>query len=123
MDKSKKMNRFKILLIPVLLVITGLAGCADFLDIVPDERPTEEDAFQTRFAAEDFLYSCYAPIPNLRNSVTSIDYITSDEALTAFEHENFAHFLLVNYTTSSPVIAYWKDLYTGKIQSGLFINY
>jgi len=122
MDKSKKMNRFKILLIPVLLVITGLAGCADFLDIVPDERPTEEDAFQDRFAAEDFLYSCYAPIPNLRNSVSSIDFMTSDEVVTAFEHETFAHFPRGNYTASSPVISYWNDLYRGIRQSWILIN-
>lgn len=117
------MKRLKTLLVPVLLIIgMGIAGCADFLDIVPDERPTEEDAFQDRFAAEDFLYSCYSPIPNLRNSVNSIDFMTSDEVVTAFEHETFAQFPRGNYTASSPVISYWNDLYRGIRQSWILIN-
>lgn len=117
------MNKLKILLVPALLLVsTALAGCTDFLDIVPDERPTEEDAFQDRFAAEDFLYSCYAPIPNLRNSINSIDFMTSDEVVTAFEHETFAHFPRGNYTASNPVISYWNDLYRGIRQSWILIN-
>lgn len=47
----------------LLLALTlGTPSCS-YLDIVPDERPTEEDAFKDKNAAERYLYSCYAFMP------------------------------------------------------------
>ena len=107
-----------------LLLLTGVfsSGCKKFLDIVPDERPTEKDAFKDVFAAENFLYSCYAPLPNPRSTTTSIDFLTSDEVVTAFEHETFAQFPKGNFTASNPVISYWSTLYKGIRQCYILID-
>lgn len=51
-----------------LLILMGITSC-DYLDVVPDERPTEEDAFKDKYAAERYLYSCYAFIPNERHTI------------------------------------------------------
>ena len=43
-----------------ILVLLALVFCCyscNYLDIVPDELPTEEDAFNDRYAAERYLYS------------------------------------------------------------------
>lgn len=96
-----------------LTILTLLLGSCSYLDIVPDERPTEKDAFKDRYAAERFLYSCYSFIPTLRDGTGSLDLFTADEVVTAFEHETFAGFPKGNYTASNPIISYWNTLFGG----------
>ncbi len=104
-----------------LALLTGLWSC-DYLDIVPDEVATEEDAFATRRAAEGFMYSCYSYIPNPRQGAGSLDWFTGDEVVTAFEHEVFAQFPKGNYTAANPVISYWNTLFSGIKQCYRLIN-
>ena len=54
----------------LIFLVAGISSC-DYLDIVPDERPTEEDAFKDKNAAERYLYSCYAFMPKEREVVQS----------------------------------------------------
>lgn len=48
-------------------VLTGLVftclSCGDYLDVVPDNIATIEDAFSLRANAENFLYTCYSYLP------------------------------------------------------------
>ncbi|PTN07723.1 RagB/SusD family nutrient uptake outer membrane protein [Mangrovibacterium marinum] len=114
------MNVFKQLI--ALVLVVAFAGCTDYLDVVPDERPTEADAFKNIYAAENFLYSCYSYIPNPRSGTGSIDFMTADEVVTAFEHETFANFPKGNFTASNPVISYWNTLFKGIRQCYLLID-
>lgn len=91
----------------------SLTSCQSFLDIVPDEREKEEDAFKDLEAAERYLYSCYSFMPTPNNSPESLDMMTGDEVYTAFEHENFAQFPQGNFTSVHPIISYWNSLYGG----------
>lgn len=106
----------------VIVIFSTVFSCENYLDIVPDERPTEEDAFRNPNAALGYLYSCYSYIPNQRSGTFSIDLMTADEIVTAFEHETFAKFPRGEYTASNPVISYWDDLYKGIRQCYIFIN-
>ena len=45
--------------ISLLGAITLMTAC-DFLDVVPDDAPTIEDAFKNRAAAEKALFTCYS---------------------------------------------------------------
>lgn len=108
-------------IITVFFVLVFFSGC-EFLDVVPDERPTEKDAFKNIYAAENFLYSCYSYIPNPRSGTSSLDFMTADEVVTAFEHETFANFPKGNYTASNPVISYWNTLFKGIRQCYLLID-
>ncbi|GHE23115.1 RagB/SusD family nutrient uptake outer membrane protein [Sphingobacterium griseoflavum] len=95
------------------MLIAAISACTNFLDIVPDERPIEADAFRDPNAARGMLYSCYAHIPNSRVGASSLDLRTADEITTSFEHAVFARFPRGNYSASDPVISYWNDLYRG----------
>lgn len=116
------MNRY----FKIILILTGVFffnSCGEnYLDIVPDERGTEEDAFKDPNAARGYLYSIYGYIPNQRSGTSSIDLMTSDETVTAFEHEVFAGFPRGEYTASSPVISYWNNLYKGIRQAYIFLD-
>ncbi|SHF25249.1 RagB/SusD family nutrient uptake outer membrane protein [Pedobacter caeni] len=111
-----------IILMIVALVMGTNTGCKKYLDVVPDERPTEKDIFRDVLAAEGFLYSCYAAIPSPRNTSGGIDLMTSDEIATPFEHESASQFPRGNYSASSPVISYWNNLYKGIRQCYMLIN-
>lgn len=110
---------FKILCAAIIAV--GLSAC-NFLDIVPDEKEKAGDAFEDVMAAERYLYSCYAFLPNPRAGASSLDFMTGDEVITAFEHETFASFPKGNYAASNTVISYWDTLFQGLRQCYIFLN-
>jgi hypothetical protein len=102
----------KLFLLPALALTLAAASC-DFLDVVPDERPTESDAFADNQAARRYLYSCYSYLPNPKDAANSLDLMTGDEVVTAFEHETFAKFCIGQFTSSNPVISYWNTFFQG----------
>ncbi|MDR1887320.1 MAG: RagB/SusD family nutrient uptake outer membrane protein [Prevotellaceae bacterium] len=107
-----------------IILLSGLmfAYSCNYLDVVPDEVPTESDAFKDRKAAERFLYSCYYYLPDPRQDVASIDLFTADEVVTPFEHETFANFPKGNYTSVNPVISYWNTLFQGIRQCYIMLD-
>ena len=103
------MKLINYLLLAVCLIT--VASC-NYLDIVPDEKATEEDAFKNPKTVLRYLYSCYSEIPQ-RHPSGSLDLLTGDEVVTPWEHENFGKFVQGTYTPSNPIINYWHDLYRG----------
>ena len=107
------MNRlYKLALLCGATLLLG-SSCSNFLDIVPDERPTEKDAYSDRNKGIDYLYSCYAYLPNPAGTTGSLDLLTGDEVITSFEHESFSSFPKGKYTASSPGISYWNNFFQG----------
>lgn len=112
----------KIYKVLLLITTTFLFSACNYLDVVPDEKAKEEDAFEDTSGAKRFLYSCYAHLPNPRSGDASLDFMTGDEVVTAFEHETFASFPKGNYSASTPVISYWDTLFQGLRQCYIFLN-
>ncbi len=53
-------------LITAAFLLTGATSCKkSFLDIVPDNVHTIENAFYNRTEAEKFLYTCYSYLPTM----------------------------------------------------------
>lgn len=104
------------------LICLSMSSCTDYLDIVPDEIPTDKDAFLDETAALRYIYSCYAYLPQPNNGPGSLDFMTGDEIITAFEHETFAAFPKGNYTASNPVISYWNTFFQGIRQCHIMLN-
>lgn len=105
------------------LLLSGAVytGC-DYLDIVPDERAEESDIWKDKDAALRMLYSCYSYMPKANAAAGSLDFMTGDEVVTAFEHETFANFPKGNFTASNPVISYWNTLYGGIRQAYILLK-
>lgn len=108
-------------LIFYISVIIIYSSC-DYLDVVPDEITTEKDAFADQYAARDFLYSCYGYLPQSNSAAGSLDLLTGDEVITAFEHETFAAFPKGNFTASNPVISYWDTFFQGLRQCYMLMD-
>lgn len=114
------MKNFKYIFV-LLMGLFSFSSC-DYLDIVPDERPTEEDAFEDISALQRYMYSCYGYLPLSNSGSGSLDLMTGDEVVTAFEHETFASFPKGNYTSATPVISYWNTIFSGIKQCYILIN-
>lgn len=46
-----------------VVVITGISSCKKYLDVVPDNISTIENAFKLRVEAEKYLFTCYSYMP------------------------------------------------------------
>jgi hypothetical protein len=55
---KKLLNSIKVFCVIGAMAI-GAVSC-DFLDIVPDDVPTIDHAFQDKAQAEKYLYTCYS---------------------------------------------------------------
>lgn len=63
----------------IIIMMTTIISCSDFLDVVPEGTATLESAFSMRRHTLRYLYTCYSYLPS--NSVgSSIDVMAGDEA-------------------------------------------
>lgn len=99
------------------LVIAFCFYSCDYLDVVPDELPTEEDAFNDRYAAERYLYSCYSHLPKEREG--GIWLMSTAEIASSLEQT----FLMGKYSATSPsAYSYWSINYGAIRRCYLLIN-
>ncbi|MDR1372700.1 MAG: RagB/SusD family nutrient uptake outer membrane protein [Dysgonamonadaceae bacterium] len=71
------LNKFKkyLLLVPLLAAVS----CSDFLDVVPDDFPTLDDAFKNRAEAQKFLVGLYSFMPDHGNTEANPALVGGDE--------------------------------------------
>lgn len=57
------MKTYKILTLTVLAHLGVLSSCKQYLDVVPDNVATLDNAFANRHEAEKYLFTCYSYLP------------------------------------------------------------
>lgn len=102
-----------------LFLVFLMAGCSDFLDVVPDNTPSLDDAFSNRAVMEKFMHSCYSYLPDPTDPIYYPAYFTSrDEFDWAFESRlrpSAAGIISLGLqNTNSPAQDYWSGLFGGK---------
>jgi hypothetical protein len=79
----------------ITLLLTGTTSCKkNFLDVVPDNVATIDNAFSNRNEAEKYLYTCYSYLPST-GPVSNILFFGADDMWTYYYN---------NYSYQSP----WK---------------
>lgn len=107
----------KIWIVFMVLLSGWMMVSCDYLDIVPDERPTEKDAFKDKKAAERYLYSCYAFMPKEREGAYLYQ---TGEVVSDFDNA----FLHGNYTAANVGdFHYWSRIYGGIKRCYSLINH
>lgn len=118
-----------ILFISVFL----LTGCADFLDIVPDDIPTMENAFTNRTAAEKFLFTCYSYLPNPTDPWSYPALLTGDEIWWNIDQPMFFDKNAIKIAkglqnSNTPLLNFWdgendgKNLFIGLRDCNIFLE-
>ncbi|WP_346239130.1 RagB/SusD family nutrient uptake outer membrane protein [Niabella insulamsoli] len=62
-----------------LIICGSLFSCKKFLDIVPDNVSTLDNAFKLRNEAEKYLFTCYSYLPNSGNLLFNPASLSGDE--------------------------------------------
>ena len=99
----------------------------DFLDVVPDDAPTIEDAFKNRAAAEKALFTCYSFLPDPTNPYDYPAYFTShDEFEIGSMHwiVGTAAYAIANgqQNANSPKQNYWPTMYRAIRYCNIFLE-
>ncbi|WP_316829020.1 RagB/SusD family nutrient uptake outer membrane protein [Pedobacter miscanthi] len=65
---------------PVLvLLLFAVSSCKKFLDVVPDNVPTIDNAFTSKNEAEKFLFTCYSYLPRNGDVMSNPGFLAGDE--------------------------------------------
>jgi hypothetical protein len=63
----------------VFILFTFTFSCSDYLNVVPDDIPTVDHAFKTRYQAEGYLYGCFSFLPDFFNAASNPALLAGDE--------------------------------------------
>ncbi len=63
--KTNLIYRYKI---SILITLVFLSSCSDYLDVIPDNVATIDNAFAMRSQAEKYLFTCYSYMPKDGNT-------------------------------------------------------
>ena len=107
-----------------------MASC-DYLDVVPDQIPTLDDAFADRYTAEQYLATCYWGMPKAAGWNENPAFTGSMEIIlnTEFRTNGGMRAALGEDNPTSPVINYWggtgtsiRSLYAGIRECNTFLD-
>lgn len=113
---NKIQKSVKIAFIAVLIL--GIQSCEDsFLDVVPDNVATIDQAFKLRNEAEKYLFTCYSYLPKNGDAVFNIGLLAGDEIWIPPQDASFdsnAFDIARNLQrVSNPYMDVWEGQYQG----------
>jgi hypothetical protein len=113
----------------ILLVILSMTACDDYLDIVPDNIPTIEQAFNMRTTAERYLFSCYSYLPKHSNIAQNPALTSGDEIWLHNNYSQSGWMVAQGYQDIvNPYLNYWqgarggRDLYQAIRDCNIFLE-
>ena len=111
----------KIYLSCLVITISLLSGCSDYLDIVPDKAQEIELMFERKEAAYKALATCYHYLPQ-EDGVYSTSAFASDELTTPIAKETpGVELMRGKQSVDNPIMGLWHDTYPyGRMQESLF---
>jgi hypothetical protein len=83
------MVNYKYICISVFSLLFICSSCKKYLDIVPDNVATLDNAFALRNEAQKFLFTCYAYLPNSADPQGNVGFLGADEIWFPQEYREF----------------------------------
>lgn len=109
----------------IMLMALTLCSACNYLDIVPEERTTEEDTYSTPKRLKEFLGSCYAYLPDNREGLLTKSYwMICAEETSYFRKESFSTFNEGDYgpTNLHMTSNTWGTIWQGIAQCYRFLD-
>ncbi len=113
----------------IVLFLSLFTFSCDYLEIVPDNTPTLEDAFARPGEAQNFLFSLYSFMPRENHMFASIGLWGTDEMATPWDRSHYyaKRMMKGELNANNPFFDYWTtegdiDLYDGIRQAYVFIE-
>jgi len=112
-----------------LVLLSILGACKNYLDVVPDNIPTIENAFTMRSEAEKYLYTCYSYMPKDADPSTNAGILAGDEmwgyespVLPEFDHRMFNIARGLQGTDNPVGVFLWDNLFRGLRDCNIFLE-
>lgn len=115
----------------ICIIFASLVMSCNYLDVVPDNIPTLDDAFANRYTAEQYLATCYWGLPKAAGWDQNPAFLGSMELImnSNFRTSGGMRFALGEDNATSPVINYWgstataiRSLYAGIRECNTFLD-
>ena len=123
------MKRFFYNTVIVMASVLSGVGCNEYLDIVPDNVATLENAFSLRTTAERYLFTCYSYLPNEGTFGGNIGMGAGDEFWLPSSRTDAAWMIARGYqNVSDPYMNFWqgnnggRDLYEAIRACNIFLE-
>ncbi|MCH7400985.1 RagB/SusD family nutrient uptake outer membrane protein [Belliella kenyensis] len=116
MTRIRKIKNIIILSI-TMFVLFGIQSCESFLDVVPDNVATIENAFKLRNEAEKYLFTLYSFMPRNGNTEHNIGLLAGDELWIPYEKSITSYAFEIargNQRRANP----FMDVWSGRLQGG-----
>ncbi len=117
---NNKISRLRKSILPVTVSIIALLfieSCSDdFLDVVPDNVATIENAFKLRNEAEKYLFTCYSYLPKDGSVYHNTGFLAGDEMWIPYQTSIYSDSFEIargNQRISNPFVNVWDGNYTG----------
>ncbi len=129
-----KIKNAKNLFITGVLIISTLNSCDKYLDIVPDNAPVIDQAFNMRTMAERYLATCYNALPANFTLGSNPGLLSGDEfwlnSVNNYSAGNYPawHLAMGTQNGDSPLINNWdgnnggKNIWQGISNCNIFLN-
>lgn len=124
------MKSFKLYLALIVLMSTG--ACKKYLDVVPDNVATIDNAFTLRSSAERYLFTCYSYMPRTGHFNDNPAMNAGDELWYMFPSKdisvNFWNIARGGQNASAPLGNFWegtnsgRPLFTGIRDCNIFLD-
>lgn len=98
----------------ILLVLLSGLCCCNYLDIVPDNIATIDNAFVSRNMAEKFLFTCYSYLPGHDNLGTDPAFLGGDECWYYSTGNAPFNIARGNQNVVDPFVNYWDGRSQGQ---------
>ena len=97
----------------------------NYLDIVPDERVTQDKLYETPQQVKNFLYSCYGYLPSNREICNNAYWMLTGGETSFYRKEWFSYFNEGAYSPTYLHMTYetWGPVWQGIRQCYLFLSF
>lgn len=103
----------------IAVLILGIQSCEDsFLDVVPDNVATIDQAFKLRNEAEKYLFTCYSYLPKNGDAVFNIGMLAGDETWIPPQDAAFNSYAFDIARNLQRVSNPYMDVWEGQYQGG-----
>ncbi len=93
----------------LFLLLTVATSC-NYLDVVPDNVATLDNAFSDRYTAEKYLYTCYSYLPNFGHAWGNVTFLGGDECWfpDRLKYNNGQQIAQGEQNITNPRFDYWS---------------
>ncbi|RZM25656.1 MAG: RagB/SusD family nutrient uptake outer membrane protein, partial [Pedobacter sp.] len=106
----------------VVIALLGLNSCKKYLDIVPDNVATIENAFTMRTQAQKYLFTCYSYLPMESDLADDPAMLGGDEMWNVPTRGGYFGIARGIQTKISPLGDRWVNLYRGLRDCNIFLE-